>query len=273
MKFVCDLFRLLLTSGFFVALCAVALALETSFVAGIPRSPISFYAFVLLATWSSYRVHALAAKPTRRRAITTGLLLLATLITVALLPRVMLPWVAVAAGLSILYSLPILPGPRRLRDFGIAKILVLTGVWTLVTAYLPAIGQLDPETLWILLVRRFLFMFALCIAFDVRDHVGDARDGVRTLPVRVGVGTSYSLMRITLVAFAALILLDPIEHARQPTRLITTALLISTLFTWLAIERSRRAVPSNLYYLGCIDGMMAVQGLLVAAAKWMSSTR
>ena len=262
-----------ITSSAFIALCAVALALETSFVATTPFERPGFYAFIFLATWSSYRVHAFVARPTRLHAGTTALLITATFLSAFSLHAAMIPWLALAALLSLAYSLPTLPGGRKLREYGVAKILILTGVWTLVTGYLPVMGKLPSETIALLLARRFLFMFALCIAFDLRDRVADERAGIRTVPVRVGDRASYGLVRITLLAFAGLILLAPLAGPHQPGGWMIGALLLSALVTWFAIEHSRRRVKSNLYYLGWIDGMMAVQGLLVVAAKWMSSAR
>lgn len=262
-------FRSLFTSHLFIATCAVALALETSLVAGVRPLSAGFYAFVFFATWSSYRLHDLRSTQHRWR---TLLLLGATLVAATSLRPAMLPWIALSSLLSLAYSLPILPKGRLLREWGLIKILSLTGVWTIVTAYLPAQDQLAGEAMAVLLVRRFLFMFALCLAFDARDRDIDARAGIRTLPVLLGDAGSIAIIRVTLLLFAGLVLATPhvarLHHATLP---VTVALLVSAIVSWLAIEIVRRRESGRIGYLCCIDGMMAAQGLMVALAFWLGA--
>ena len=261
--------RSFFTGHLFIATCAVALAVETTWVAGVEPLWFGFYAFVFFATWSSYRLHDLLQPSTRWRA---GLLLIATFAAACTLPARMLPWIAISSALSLAYSLPVLPGGRRLREWGLVKIVSLVAVWTIVTAYLPAQGQLGGEAMLLLLARRYLFMFALCLAFDARDRDIDARAGIRTLPVRLGEGGSIAAIRITLLSFAALVLmtshLSGLHHAAMP---ITAALIASAVVSWAVIERVRRRPAGRVYYLGCIDGMMLTQSLLVSVAAWIST--
>jgi 4-hydroxybenzoate polyprenyltransferase len=256
----------LFSSYCFCALCAVALAAETSFVADVPLQRFGFYAFVFFATWSSYRLHDLL-RPSRRWR--TALLLTAALVSAGSLRVAMLPWIALSAILSLAYSLPVLPSRRRLREWGLIKIISLVGVWTIITAYLPAQGQLDAGSMAMLLARRFLFMFALCLAFDARDRTIDAQAGIRTLPVLLGDAGSIAAIRVALLSFAALVLAKPfmgsLHHCAAP---IAIALIASAVVSWLAIERVRRRPVGRLYYLWCVDGMMATQGLLVLLASW-----
>lgn len=263
--------RAFFTGGCFVALCAVALSLEVSFVAGVRPERPGFYLFVFFATWSSYRLHDLLQPSRRWRAI---LLLAATLAAACSLRVAMLPWVAVSTILSLAYSLPLLPGGRRMREWGLVKIISLAGVWTIITAYLPAQGRLDAETMAMLLTRRFLFMFALCLAFDARDRTIDAQAGIRTLPVLLGDAGSIVAIRVALLVFAALVLMKPFmiggQHGVSP---IALALIVSAVVSWLAIERVRRRPAGALYYHSCIDGMMAIQGLLVLVASCVRLVR
>jgi 4-hydroxybenzoate polyprenyltransferase len=265
------LIRAFFTGGCFVALCAVALALEVSFVTGVPFERAGFYSFVFFATWSSYRLHDLL-QPSRRWR--TLLLLAATLASACSLRLAMLPWVAISTVLSLAYSLPMLPGGRRMREWGLVKIASLVAVWTIITAYLPAQGQLDAGTLAMLLTRRFLFMFALCLAFDVRDRTIDARAGIRTLPVLLGDTASIVAIRIALLTFAVLVLVKPFMAGVRPAAVpIAIALVASAVVSWLAIERVRRRPAGALYYHSCIDGMMAIQGLLVVLASCLRFAR
>lgn len=261
----------ILHSGAFIALCAVAFAWETSRIASVAPQPFRFYAFLLLATWASYRLHALRPRPniSRLTATTTWIIVVGGTLLAPTLPSEMWPTVAVLIVLAWAYSRRMLPGVRRLREYGLAKILILAGVWTIATTYLPLVDRpISAGPLALLLLRRFLFMFTLCVAFDLRDRVSDTDAGIRTLPVRLGVRRSFTLMRITLLAFVALVLAGP---ALSDTGFgpIEVALLLSAAVTSTVIEATSRG-RSTAYYLGLIDGMMLVQAALVWVMLWTS---
>jgi 4-hydroxybenzoate polyprenyltransferase len=197
-----------------------------------------------------------------RQRLLTGVAAVSALALSATLGRHAWGLLAICAVLACLYSVPLTPGARRLRDFGLAKIAVLAGVWTLVTAVIPVMDHADPATLVQLALRRFLFMLALCLAFDVRDLDVDARRGVHTLAVRLGAERSYVLIRLLLGCFAAASLLLPVGEPPRLAPGITAGLVASSLLTWLIVERTRRR-GSNALYLAGIDGMMLAQSLLV----------
>ena len=257
----------ILRSGLFIPTCAVALAWETSAIAGVATQPPTFFAFLFAATWASYRLQSLRPRPGvgwASVALTWSLFAVVAAL-MPTLPRAMWSASALAAALAWGYTRPTLPGMRRLREFGIAKILILSSVWTIATTLLPLVARpIGDASLALLLLRRFLFMFTLCVMFDVRDYLADGRVGIRTLPVRLGLARSYALMRITLLAFVALVVVGPrISSAGVASGPVEVALLLSALATWAAVETSRR-VRSPWFYLGCVDGMMMLQMLLVA---------
>ena len=263
--------RSTLRSGLFVSACAAALGFETSLIAGVAPQPARFYAFIFFATWASYRTHSLRRRPglsAATVATTRGVFVVAAAL-LALLPAAMWPAIALLALLAWGYSRPALPGLPRFREFGVAKILILSAVWTVTTTYLPLVDRaIGAGPLALLLVRRFLFLFALCVAFDIRDHLADARAGIRTLPVRLGVSRCYALARLTLLAFAILVFFGPAVSRGRAAGPIELALLVSAIATWFAIEFSRRAARSTWYYLGFIDGMMLLQAALVWTMLW-----
>lgn len=256
-----------LRSSAFVSACAVALAYETSLIAGVAPQPASFYAFVLLATWASYRLHKLrpSSAVSRTAALASWAIFAGSAILALTLPRATWPAVALLAILAWAYSRPLWPGAPALRSFGVAKILTLTGAWTIATTYLPLADRpIDAGTFGLLVARRFLFMLTLCVAFDLRDLIGDARLGIRTVAVRLGVARSILLMRLALLGFVGLVALGP--AAPRP---IEAALVVSAVVTWLVVEATRRARP-NGFYLGFVDGMMLLQALLVWASLWVT---
>jgi 4-hydroxybenzoate polyprenyltransferase len=164
--------------------------------------------------------------------------------------------------LSFAYSLPMLPlkNKRRLKDFGWIKILVLTLVWTIVTGVLPMLYWHVPLSQYPFeILIRFVFLFTLCVAFDIRDMQTDLEAGIYTLPNLIGMVNSYRLMNVAIFLFA---LLSIIQYIRYPNAWRLGAELLSAIATKLAIEYSRRHA-SDRVYLGLIDGMMLLYAILV----------
>jgi len=178
-----------------------------------------------------------------------------------------MPWklllgCAVLGLLSFTYSLPLLPfkNKKRLKDFGWIKIVVLTSVWTIVTSALPMLYWDKPIAAYPLeIVLRFAFMFALCVAFDIRDMQTDLEDKIFTLPNLIGVKNSYRLIAFTLLVFMAL---SVMQYFRYPSLVRLNGEFITAIITMLAIIYAKY-YPSDRIYLGLIDGMMLFYALLV----------
>lgn len=178
------------------------------------------------------------------------------------LPLRVLAACPVLAVLSFAYSLPLLPFIRRkrLRDFGWIKITVLTSVWTIVTAALPMLYYQRRFAEYPLeLLLRFVFMFVLCVAFDIRDMQTDLEASIYTLPNRIGLKASYRLMYAFLLVFVTLSIGQHL-HYPVPGRLV--AEIVTAICTGIAIEYTRR-YPSDKAYLAFIDGMMLLYGVLM----------
>lgn len=164
--------------------------------------------------------------------------------------------------LSFAYSLPMLPfkDKRRIKDFGWVKILVLTGVWTIVTSILPMLyWEKEMADFPFEILIRFVFMFTLCVAFDIRDMQTDIEAGIVTLPNLIGLKSSYRLMDLTILLF---VVLSIIQYTRYPSPVRLSGEIITAVITKLAIEFTKK-YPSDKAYLGLIDGMMLLYALLV----------
>ncbi|MBX2905466.1 MAG: UbiA family prenyltransferase [Taibaiella sp.] len=162
--------------------------------------------------------------------------------------------------LAFSYFLPSLPSRRRLRDYGIVKIVVLTAVWTVATAVLPmmyvnvAVSNYPFE-----LLLRFVFVFALCVLFDIRDMELDSSRNIRTLPNRIGMKSAYILVHISLVVFVAL---SVMQHLRHPHLGRLIAAIITAIVTALVAEYVRRH-PGHKAFVAMTDGMMLLYSVLV----------
>ena len=167
----------------------------------------------------------------------------------------------VLAVLSFAYSLPLLPlKGKRLRDFGWIKILVLSGVWTIVTSVLPILywdKQLSAFPYEILL--RFVLLFILCLAFDIRDMQTDLQADIYTLPNKIGVRNTYLLIDIMIVLF---VILGIIQYLRYPSLLRLTGDLLTALLARLAVGYTKKH-PSDKAYLGLVDGIMLIYAVIL----------
>lgn len=266
----------ILFSSIFIALCAVGLCIETNILLGVPLNNFSFYCFVFGATLVQYNLHYLmkkAAVPNSERLrwsqrnrtihvifLLTGILLILFSFFSFYLEHFVI--LALLGCIAILYSFPFLPfgEKRRIKDYGFLKIITLALLWTLVTVWFPANRwQTDPGLFTLVLAKRFVFMFVLCLMFDVRDIEIDSKEHINTLAVILGKKKSYLLSYILLLLFVALSFL---QYYYLPQMNFLIAMIVSAIATWITIEITKKN-NSDFIYLAGIDGMMLLQALLV----------
>ncbi len=271
-----NLFYFLLFGSIFIALCAIAMCLETNILLKLPLNSLGFYLFVFGATLVQYNLHyvsktaAIDGSPRlhwskHRKKTHYILILLGTamiiygLITFPLHHYIVL---IILGIVSFLYSFPFVPtksGRKRLKDFGLLKITTLSLMWTLVTVWFPVnMLPFDHTAFAFVFAKRFIFIFVLCLVFDIRDATVDSRHGIRTMPVMFGSKGSY------LLGYALLALLVVINIAEY--YLIGNdylwAFLCSIMVTGLVVRYSEKN-NSDITCLFGIDGMMLLQAILV----------
>lgn len=277
-KIVNTLVEWILYTSFFAAWCAVGLCMATErlLISVIPPLFTSLHVFVFGATLLVYNTHHIIKKSSAKLSdiyiwtqhykfwhymlCIVGLLMCIT----SLFWLSWKIWVGcmVLGLLSFAYSIPMLPfkNKKRIRDFGWIKITVLTSVWTIVTSILPMLYWDKPIMNYPYeILMRFIFMFTLCVAFDIRDMQTDIEADIYTLPNLIGLKNSYRLIDTAIVVFALLCI---IQYFRYPVRPRLIADLLAAFLTKLAIEYSKR-YPSDKVYLGIIDGMMLLYALLI----------
>ena len=265
----------LLFSAVFIGLCAVALCWETNLLLGLQPGHWSLYSFVFGATILQYNLHYFFKKqhafPSERQdwsvrnrftqKILIGIGLVVVIVSMFWLePRHFIVLVVLAV-LASLYSFPLLPFVKRpLKEYGLLKIGLLSLEWTLVTVWFPADQQgVDMTSYWLVFIRRFLFMFVLCLLFDLRDKELDATNGIRTLPVRLGIKITYRLADGLLLLFLLISLVQLFRTGNYP---FFHAMLLSAVLTRLVIELTKK-INNDYIYLAGVDGMMLVQAILV----------
>lgn len=266
----------LVTTSIFTAFCALGLCLATErllFPAMLPLSD-SLHLLVFGSTLVVYnlprmlpRAYGAPRPPHPLRPWFFVFFVCGIIIMIPALFHLRIDILVLGGVLGLLafsYFLPSLPSRRRLRDYGIVKILVLTAVWTVATAILPMmytgahIANYPFE-----LLLRFVFVFALCVLFDIRDMELDSSRNIRTLPNRIGMKSAYTLVHISLVVFVALSVL---QHMRYPHPGRLAAAISTAIVTAIVAEYVRRH-PGHKAFVAMTDGMMLLYAILVLAVS------
>ena len=266
----------LLFSSIFIAACAVALCIQTNLLLHLPLNTISFYCFVFGATLAQYNLHYLvkttAVKNSQRLAwslknktlhrilLVMGILLiLFSFFSFHLHHFIIL---GILGVIAFFYSFPVIPVGRkkRIKDYGFMKIITLSLLWTLVTVWFPVVNLSFEKNIFALVfLERFVFMFVLCLVFDIRDIDIDGKENINTIAVLLGKKKSYLLAYCSLLVF---IILSALQCFYFGDKAILMAMMLSAAITFLAVVYTKIS-NSDFVYLAGIDGMMLLQGALV----------
>lgn len=237
-------------------------------------SPLHF--FIVGCTLLVYNVHYLIKKSTielsdqyawvqQHRVWNYAFLLLGlffSLFFVSKMPKAVWQASIILSVFSFAYSLPILPfkNKHRLKDIGWLKIVILALVWTAVSAVLPMLywaKNLFDYPYEILL--RFVFLFILCLAFDIRDMQVDLEVGIYTLPNKFGLQNTYRLIHFLSVLFLVLSILQFVHYLLWDRLLLNMFTLCSMLCGIYFAKKH----PSDKNYLLFVDGQMLLNGFLI----------
>ena len=109
-----------------------------------------------------------------------------------------------------------------------------------------------------IIAQNFLFIFPLCVIFNVRDIEADRKAGVFTLQTLYGIGTTILFCLASLAIFLAVVFYSPVLSDHQEVLLFSGA--ASAVLILFASEK--RSDYYNMLYL---DGMILLQAALVFA--------
>jgi len=275
-------FQLLLFSNMFIALCAVAQALVTFHLIGA-KPVYSILALQFTATLGLYNFCILIIRPKRpqlspykrvrwffahhRLMITLTMAAMLSLVPLFLLvsgpSRILLLFLA---ALSLAYGLPLFTSGNKkggLRQVPGLKALLITLVWTLSCVLLPVLEttsqhltMITRPDLFILLAKRFLFIAALTVPFDIRDLYQDQIAGLRTLPVAWGERKAYLVCQFLLAGYVALLFIFRNNGFSADFWALTATAAITG---WLIFKSDRER--NEYYYFFFLDGVLILQYL------------
>jgi 4-hydroxybenzoate polyprenyltransferase len=284
-------FDFLLFSNVFMSLCAVAQGLLTFYLIGSkPVYPVLGLLFT--STLGIYNFSILISKPQQpekstymrvrwffshyRLMVTFTIVSMLSLIPLFFListsSKILMIFLAI---LSFGYGLPLFTiGEQKfgLRNIPGLKLFMITLVWTMSCVLLPVLESQDMHLATIsmhdttlLIAKRFLFIAAVAIPFDIRDLFEDKQSGLKTIPVAWGEKNAYLFCQVLLAGYVVLLFLF------RNTGFSTDfwALTLSVILAGWLIFRSKWE-KNEYYYFFYLDGVLILQYLFVLAFNYAS---
>lgn len=280
----------LLFSNIFMSLCAVAQALLTFHLIGSkPALPVLGLLFT--STLGIYNFCILITRPAkpqrspyrRVRWFFSHYRLMVTFTIVSLLSLIPLFFIITTESkillifLSILsfgYGLPLFTvGEHKfgLRNIPGLKPFLITLVWTMSCVLFPVLESMhnhltdiSMRDTTILIAKRFLFIGALTIPFDIRDLFDDRKMGLKTIPVVWGEKNAYLFCQVLLAGYIVLMFL----FRQNGFSLDFFALTLTMFLTGWLIFRSAWE-KNEYYYFFYLDGVLILQYVMVVAFSFL----
>ncbi len=283
-KTVKQLFDFLLFSNIFMALCAVAQGLVTFHLIGA-KPAYTAIAILFTATLGIYNFCVLVSKPANPelsrslyvRSFYANYRLMVTITIVCILSlvplfflistesRILLTFLAI---ISFCYGIPLFSfGDQKfgLRNIPGLKPFLITLVWTMSTVLLPVLEAQDLHRtaislhdITLLIAKRFLFIGALTIPFDIRDLFEDRKVGLKTIPVLIGEKGAYLFCQVMLAGYIILLFL----FRNNGFSLDFFALTLTALLAGWLIFKSKWE-KNEYYYFFYMDGVLILQYVLL----------
>lgn len=278
----------LLFSNLFIAFCAVAQGLVTYYLLKLPADK-SVLSFVFFSTLLVYNLSMLLSKPKdpqkspfkrvrwifshHRLIISITLIAGLCVIPVALLylsfqAKLLMSFVGIIA---LAYNLPFLTINQKkigLRNLPGIKLFLIALVWSVSCVLLPIVELENKygisvslsETL-LLVAKRFLFICAITIPFDIRDLFQDKLYELKTIPVMLGEKKAWIFCQALLGAYLILLVLFT-----KAINLEVIGIALTIFITgWLIFKSNLK--KNEYYYFFYLDGTMLLQFVILFICK------
>jgi 4-hydroxybenzoate polyprenyltransferase len=274
--------RTLINSNIYISLAAALFTVETQIQLGMQPQWQPYLLLIFFATLCEYNVHRFVTILTNKEALNSekhkwvkdnliafyALVIASVLgfiITALMAKKEVLLTLAPIAVLTLLYSIPVYStkkGIFRLREIPYLKIFLISFTWSATTILLPLIktGQAFNVThISLMLVERFIFVFAITIPFDIRDMDADRIAQTKTIPLLIGEKRALVLSYSCVIVFLGISVLHYYIY-QQP--FLAMAMVISAMSTFLFLKWDK-AKRASLYHYAILDGTIILQAMLV----------
>ena len=166
--------------------------------------------------------------------------------------------------ISLAYVLPILNKKRRLRDLNLIKIFLIAVTWAYVGSIPLAFNKLPMDILVVSFLEKTIFILLITLPFDIRDIKIDRLTNLTTIPIAIGVKSTYILCYcLFIIGLTLFYFLD--DHILSSPVFVLSGLIIYTT-CFFAIEVSKNKVK-DIYYGGLIDGTLVIRGVVIFLAS------
>ena len=173
--------------------------------------------------------------------------------------------VAIPLICGALYSMRWIPPPipfRRLKEIPVVKNFIVAISWSSVSALLPvylAHGSPGMKT-WICIIFFFSYVITSSTIPDIRDRDGDARAGVRTIPVIIGAENTRRLLLTLNIVLGALVIA---EGSSFMTLVMVLTLGMGIFYTNCCIQIFERVRKKDIICDFLIDGQFVLFGMAI----------
>ncbi len=168
---------------------------------------------------------------------------------------------------GILYSVKILPKIPRLKEVLAAKSVIVALSWGTTGALLPFIQEnIQPDKVFIVFLYVFIQIFIGTILSDVLDIKGDLENGINTIPIKLGLFKTRTLLLIMNSLLIPMILYVLTKHVFAQHYLILGFGIIYGYFMIFYFCNQKR---SRIMFETIIDGMFIPQLLLVVILSFI----
>ncbi len=279
----------LLFSNIFIALCAVAQGLVTYQLLGTePEQHV--LGLLFCSTLALYNFSILLSRPEkpdkspfrRVRWIFSHYRLMITLTMIAVFSILPLVFflntsskilLISLALISVAYSLPIFSIHDKhfgLRNIPGVKLFLIAAVWSLSCVLLPILelessieASVTMNDSIILIAKRFLFIAAITVPFDIRDLFQDKTNELKTIPVILGEKNALLICQGLLVIYLILLFLFTKNIDGNFLGLMLTIILSG----WLIFKSKWQ--KNEYYYFLYLDGTMIVQFVMLLVCSYL----
>jgi len=284
-----QVFDFLLFSNIFMALCAMAQGMVTFYL--IEAKPVVSVIWLLFtSTLGIYNFSIILTKPKHpeqseyrrvrwffahyRLMVTVTIVCMLSLIPLFFLmsieSRILLVFLSI---ISFSYSIPLFAINDQkfgLRNIPGLKQFLISLVWTMSTVLLPILEAqhfhlttVSMRDTTILIAKRFLFIAALTVPFDIRDLFQDQQSGLKTVPVLWGEKNAYLFCQ-ALLAGAIVLLFIFRNNGFNPNFFALTSTIL--LAGWLIFKSKWE--KNEYYYFFYMDGVLILQYLMLLLFNW-----
>jgi len=168
--------------------------------------------------------------------------------------------------IGVFYAIPIIPinsKRTKLREIPYLKVFFIAFVVAYLTTIFVATDLTD-SNLWMVFFMRFFFLVAVTIPFDVRDYGADKAQGIKTLPVSLGIDKALKWALLSNLLFSVLSLVA-FFFFNAFSALILLALIGSEVYSDIWIKQAK-PTKSEFWFATRIEGSIIVQTLLIGLA-------